>query len=87
MRRLAAALDDVKDGKLSARRDYWQGFAFWRRALNGFNETPASTDLRDDLKSAVAEAYADGTLAAVPDWHYVRDILVPQIEALPAAQK
>jgi hypothetical protein len=33
----------------------------------------------------LALAYASGALVAVPDWHYVRDVLVPQIEALPAA--
>lgn len=31
----------------------------------------------------LAQAYADGALALAPDWHYVRDILVPQIQALP----
>jgi hypothetical protein len=31
---------------------------------------------------AVARAYAEGALAIVPDWHYVRDILLPQIEKL-----
>jgi hypothetical protein len=30
-----------------------------------------------------ALAYAEGALTAVPEWHYVRDILLPQIEALP----
>ena len=33
-----------------------------------------------------ALAYAQGALTAVPSWHYVRDVLVPQIEAMgPAA--
>ena len=32
----------------------------------------------------VARAYADGAMAMVPDWHYVRDVLVPRIESLPA---
>ncbi len=219
LRRLASALDGVKDPKLVAYREYWRGFAFWRRALNGMNETPVPNDVGDDLKSGVAsfraslehkadwiearvglfgcfaslmyldidakqkseilsdaipiakelkergtenpralwmvggtqlwspkgsdpagasatyrrgldaaraeslrnekppawvptwgapellmtlayvyshsalqnreiaQAYADGALAAVPDWHYVRDLLVPQIEALPAGPK
>ncbi|HEY7114923.1 MAG TPA: hypothetical protein VIA45_18485 [Thermoanaerobaculia bacterium] len=30
-----------------------------------------------------ALAYAQGALVAVPEWHYVRDILLPQIEAMP----
>jgi len=33
---------------------------------------------------ALALAYADGALALVPDWHFVRDVLVPRIEKLPA---
>jgi hypothetical protein len=33
----------------------------------------ATPDPRD------AEAYADRALAIVPYWHYVRDILLPQI--------
>ena len=32
---------------------------------------------------AVARAYAEGALAVAPDWHYVRDILLVQIDALP----
>jgi len=32
----------------------------------------------------LALAYASGALVAVPEWHYVRDVLMPQIEALPA---
>ena len=32
---------------------------------------------------ALARAYADAALAIAPEWHYVRDILGPQIEALP----
>ena len=32
---------------------------------------------------AVARAYAEGALAVVPDWHYVRDILLVQIDTLP----
>ena len=30
-----------------------------------------------------ALAYAEGAVTAVPEWHYVRDILLPQIQALP----
>jgi len=32
----------------------------------------------------LALAYADGALALAPEWHYLGQILVPQIEALPA---
>ena len=31
----------------------------------------------------LALAYAEGALVAAPDWHYVRDILWPQILELP----
>jgi hypothetical protein len=30
----------------------------------------------------VALAYAEGAATAVPEWHFVRDILIPRIEAL-----
>jgi len=35
-------------------RQYWLGFAYWRRALNGFNETPTPADLFSDLELATA---------------------------------
>jgi hypothetical protein len=31
--------------------------------------------------AAAAERYARAALAKVPTWHYVRDILLPQIQA------
>lgn len=34
---------------------YWRGFALWRRAINGFNETPAPRDLESDLKRAIMD--------------------------------
>jgi hypothetical protein len=37
---------------------YWQGFALWRRAINGFNETPTPGDLDSDLVAASAELEA-----------------------------
>lgn len=36
-----------------------------------------------EVHREVARAYAEGALALAPTWHYVRDILLPQIEALP----
>lgn len=36
----------------------------------------------DTPNPAVARAYAEGALAMVPDWHYVKDILLPKIEKL-----
>lgn len=40
---------------LGSRVRYWRGFALWRRAINGFNETPTPTDLEADLQQAVVE--------------------------------
>jgi hypothetical protein len=34
---------------------YWLGFAMWRRALNGFNESADPKELEQDLKLAVNE--------------------------------
>jgi hypothetical protein len=33
----------------------------------------------------LALAYAQGAVTAVPEWHYVRDILISQIQQLPAS--
>jgi hypothetical protein len=38
-----------------------------------------------DKDRRAALAYARGAVVAVPEWHYVRDVLIPQIEALPVA--
>ena len=32
---------------------------------------------------ATALAYAEGALTKAPEWHYVKDVQLPQIEALP----
>jgi hypothetical protein len=64
--RLAAALDDVNDARLLADRSYWRGFAHWRRALNGFGESPAPADLASDLEDAVRHFRA--ALAERPAW-------------------
>jgi tetratricopeptide (TPR) repeat protein len=55
--RLAAELAPyTKDGPFASRARYWRGFALWRRALNGFNETDADPkELERDLAGAVAE--------------------------------
>ena len=44
-----------EDNKLAARVLYWRGFALWRRAINGFNDSPTPTDLEADLTQAVAD--------------------------------
>jgi hypothetical protein len=43
------------DEKLASRVRYWRGFALWRRAINGFNDSPDPKDLEGDLTQAIAE--------------------------------
>ena len=64
--RLNALLGELDPSTLGADRDYWRGFARWRRALNGFNETPTPTDLAEDLEKAIV--HFRGSLAQRPDW-------------------
>jgi hypothetical protein len=44
-----------EDNKLASRVLYWRGFASWRSAINGFNESPTPTDIEDDLTQAVTD--------------------------------
>lgn len=44
-----------EDTKLASRVLYWRGFALWRRAINGFNESPTPKDLEDDLTQSVTD--------------------------------
>jgi hypothetical protein len=44
-----------EDNKLASRVLYWRGFALWRRAINGFNESPTPKDLEEDLTQAVTD--------------------------------
>ncbi len=64
--RLDLELGRLPDGDLSEYRDYWRGFARWRRAINGFNEKPAPDDLSSDLESAIG--HFRSSLARRPDW-------------------
>jgi hypothetical protein len=43
------------DEKLASRVRYWRGFALWRRAINGFNDSADPKDLEHDLTQAIAE--------------------------------
>jgi len=45
----------VQNEELASRVRYWRGFALWRRALNGFNESVDAKELEKDLSLAVAE--------------------------------
>jgi hypothetical protein len=45
----------VEDQKLASRVRYWRGFAQWRRAINGFNDTVDPKELEQNLNSALDE--------------------------------
>jgi len=45
----------AKDPAISAKVRYWRGFALWRRALNGFNESADRNELERDLNMALSE--------------------------------
>jgi hypothetical protein len=56
LKRLRGELTPLPDDKVLASRElYWRGFALWRRAINGFNESPAPKDLEEDLNGAIAD--------------------------------
>ena len=44
-----------EDNRLASRVLYWRGFALWRRAINGFNESPTPNDLEEDLAQSVTD--------------------------------
>jgi hypothetical protein len=64
--RLEAELARLDAGTLTDYREYWRGFALWRRVLNGFNETPTPDDLGVDLEKAIARFRA--AMETHPDW-------------------
>jgi hypothetical protein len=72
--RLDAELARLREGALSEYRDYWRGFAAWRRAINGFNATPTPDDLATDLEGAVERFRS--ALAKRPDWIEARLAMV-----------
>lgn len=49
---------------LAARVEYWRGFALWRSAINGFNESVDPKELENDMNLATADF--DAALAADP---------------------
>lgn len=75
LRRLYGELAPFADDKeIGSRVQYWRGFALWRRAINGFNETvdpkESAADISqalDAFKSAFAKdpAFVDAKVAAV----------------------
>lgn len=63
---------EIRD--LAVRAQYWQGFAMWRRAINGFNDKVAAEELQADLTMALNEfdqaaakdpAFVDAKIAAL----------------------
>src|SRR5512142_19067 len=64
--RLETLLGALDAGTLGEYREYWRGFARWRRGLNGFNVTPAPADLADDFEQAIA--HFRSALALRPGW-------------------
>lgn len=56
LRHLYQKLEPFADDKeLGAKVQYWRGFALWRRALNGFNDSVDRGELEQDLRQAVTE--------------------------------
>jgi len=45
----------VEDKQLASRTRYWRGFAQWRRAINGFNDSVDPKEFEQDLKVALDE--------------------------------
>lgn len=45
----------VEDRDLASRVLYWRGFALWRRAINGFNDSVDPKELEQDLMLALGE--------------------------------
>ena len=56
LKRLYQELAPFADDKeLGTRVRYWRGFAMWRRALNGFNDSADPSELEQSLKQAISE--------------------------------
>ena len=72
--RLEAELGRLDAGRLNDYRDYWRGFALWRRTMNGFNEKPMPPDLDADLVKALERFQA--ALARHPDWDEVKSAML-----------
>jgi tetratricopeptide (TPR) repeat protein len=56
----------VRNDAISSRVRYWRGFALWRRALNGFNDSVAPAELQRDLELAAHEFQE----ASIADPHF-----------------
>ena len=45
----------LENKEISSRIRYWRGFAMWRKAVNGFNDSVDRNELEQDLKQALDE--------------------------------
>src|SRR2546423_920225 len=45
----------MENAQLASRVRYWRGFAMWRKAVNGFNDSVDPNELEQDLKQALNE--------------------------------
>jgi tetratricopeptide (TPR) repeat protein len=45
----------IEDKEIASRVRYWRGFAMWRKAINGFNDSIDPAELEKDLQQAVDE--------------------------------
>ncbi|MFI5120158.1 MAG: hypothetical protein ACHQM4_07090 [Thermoanaerobaculia bacterium] len=72
--KLAGSLSSTALSTNAAYREYWTGFAYWRRAMNGFNETPTPPDLSEDLERCAARERA--ALALDPAFEDARGALL-----------
>src|SRR5437667_2285559 len=45
----------LEDTELASRIRYWRGFAQWRRAINGFNDSVDPKELEQNLNTAIEE--------------------------------
>jgi hypothetical protein len=45
----------AKNEELGSRARYWRGFAMWRRAMNGYNDSTERAEIQEDLERAVEE--------------------------------
>ena len=67
LKRLYEELAPFAENKtIGSRVRYWRGFALWRRALNGFNDSVDPKELEQDLETAAQEFKA--AAAADPDF-------------------
>lgn len=74
LRQLAETLARSPQPGRAAFREYWIGFAYWRRAINGFNENPTPSDLLPDLERCATRQRA--ALEIDPQFEEARSALL-----------